>query len=302
MFETIVPWVNCPAKLLWSAECILGECPVWNEQESCLYFLDIKGKSLLRWHEGEVGERYPLETETGAIALTRTNELVAAQRGGFARISFSPWKETPLPFPLSEPAGNRFNDGKCDPAGRFWAASMDDACRAPTGSIWSLSENGETRCHCTGFIVGNGFGWSKDHRTMYFTDSENRRILAYSFDLECGELGSCRQFAEIAPSDGYPDGLVLDDEDHVWSANWDGARITRYRPDGTIERVITMPVSRPTSLAFGGPRRETLFVTSARIGLSSAQLAEEPLSGALFALNTGFSGPELPRFGERLST
>ena len=237
--------------MVWDAGCLLGESPVWCSDTGTLYFVDIKGDELLRWSGIGSASRYPLSIQTGAIALAEVGGLVAAQETGFGWLIVEPWSESSWPLPYPERAGNRFNDGKCDAAGRFWAASMDDACIAPTGNIWSLSPDGTMRCHGGEFIVGNGFGWSSDNRLMYFTDSENRHILVYDFDLANGDIGNPRIFAVVAPECGYPDGLVVDAEDHVWSAHWDGGRITRYRPDGSVERVIKMPVPRPTSLAFG---------------------------------------------------
>lgn len=289
--------ITCPTRLIWDARCLLGEGPVWCDKESSLYFVDIKGKQLLRWHAGQVGKRFPLKRETGTVVPCANGGLLAAQTGGFGFIELDPWRETSIGPPVDESSRNRFNDGKCDAAGRFWVASMDDACRQATGVVWCLSPDGTVRRHVDGFVVGNGFGWSRDGRTMYFTDSENRRILAYPFDMKTGTLGTSRCFASIDPHDGYPDGLAVDDDDHVWSAHWDGGCVTRYRPDGSVERVIALPVPRPTSLAFGGSERRTLFITSARIGLGRAELEAAPLSGALFALDTGFSGPLPEMFG-----
>jgi sugar lactone lactonase YvrE len=285
-------------RLLWDAQCLLGEGPFWSERENCLYFVDIKGRQLLRWRGGQDGDRFSLARETGTVVPCVDGSFLAAQTGGFARIELAPWREVAVGPAVDEPVGNRFNDGKCDAAGRLWIASMDDACRHPTGAIWCLQPDGAVRRHADEFIVGNGFGWSLDGKTMYFTDSENRRVLAYTFDLDRGVLGDCRCFAVVPEHAGYPDGLAVDDENHVWSAHWDGGCVTRYRPDGSIERVIGLPVPRPTSLAFGGPSRSTLFVTSARMGLDETQLAAAPLSGGLFALDTGFSGSFPNLFGQ----
>ena len=168
------------ACVAWPLDCLLGESPVWCPRTQRLYFVDIKGQRLYR-HDGDSsGETWPLALPTGSIAPARDGSLIAAQQHGFARITIAPFSETPLPVPLDEPAGNRFNDGKCDAAGRFWAASMDDACQVPSGRIWCLEGKDTVSQHADGFIVGNGFGWSLDNRTMYFTDSENRRIDAYA--------------------------------------------------------------------------------------------------------------------------
>jgi sugar lactone lactonase YvrE len=268
----------------WASNCLLGESPVWNEDERALYFVDIKGRNLYRWSELGRREIFRLTSETGAIVRAACGGLIAAQRSGFATLLLDPWSEIAIGAPVIERNENRLNDGKCDAAGRFWVASMDDECKQASGKIWSLELDGTVRCHRGGFVVGNGFGWSSDSRTMYFTDSENRKILAYEFDLLSGSLGASRCFAEIPPEAGYPDGLVVDADDCVWSAHWDGWRITRYRPDGVIDRIIPMPVPRPTSLAFGGDDMQTLFVTSARIGLLPESLDAAPLSGALFTL------------------
>jgi sugar lactone lactonase YvrE len=281
----------CPVHLVWNVGSLLGESPVWSHEDSSLYFIDIKGKQLNRWNHHRGGVSFPLKFETGSIVPCSNGVFLAAQSGGLAIIETDPWREVRVGPRIEEPNNNRFNDGKCDMYGRYWFASMDNDCSLASGTVWSFSPNGMLRRHFGGFIVGNGFGWSLDGSTMYFTDSENRCIQAFPYDLKAGVLGTGDCFARIDPSKGYPDGLAVDDEDHVWSAHWDGGRISRYRPDGTIERVIPLPVPRPTSLAFGGPDRSTLFVTSARIGLSCAQLRNAPLSGGLFSIEAGISGP-----------
>ncbi len=272
--------------LVWDARCLLGESPVWSDVRQTLFFVDIKGKLLLSHSPGGENLSFPLGVETGSIVLAASShsDLIAAQKNQFCRLSLAPWMEEAILLPEGEPAHNRFNDGKCDAAGRFWAATMDDLCEVPTGKIWCLSPDGSMRSHEDGFIVGNGFGWSLDNRTMYFTDSEARQILAYEFDLASGTLGTRRCFATVDSAAGYPDGLVVDADDHVWSAHWDGGCITRYRPDGTVERVVTLPISRPTSLAFGGRDYQSLYITSARTGLDAAALQRAPLSGGLFEL------------------
>jgi sugar lactone lactonase YvrE len=282
-------------RCIWNLGALLGEGPLWSSRESCLYFLDIKRPALHRWSEVGKGETIPLKNETGAIALRECGELVAAMRSGFALLDPRTGKAELLASPEADLPDNRFNDGECDPQGRFWAASMDDRGKVPSGQLWRLSSDGRIERKAGGFIVGNGLGWSLDGGTMYFTDSENRTILAYDFDQTLGELGSPRIFARTQDGEGLPDGLTVDAEDHVWSAHWDGWRVTRYRPDGSIERVIDCPVPRPTSLAFGGRDLDRLYITSASIDLSKEQLAAAPLSGGLFEMMPGVRGrPSFP--------
>ena len=283
-------------RCLWDAKTLLGEGPLWHEERQCLLFVDIKRPAILaRYQDGRTA-RYPMPSEIGCIVRRRSGGLVAALKSGLAFIDLDPLRvEVVVPLEADLP-GNRPNDGKCDPAGRLWVATMDNAVKSATGAIWRVS--GDLCCErvAGGHIVGNGFGWSPDHATMYFTDSEERTIFAFAFDAATGALGDKRVFATIAADAGYPDGLAVDAEGGVWSAHWDGGRITRYRPDGGIDRVVSMPVPRPTSLAFGGPGYGQLFVTSASIELDAAALAQAPLSGGLFEVDAGVRGLPEPCF------
>ncbi|MBT3196645.1 MAG: SMP-30/gluconolactonase/LRE family protein [Gammaproteobacteria bacterium] len=264
--------------------CLLAESPLWDPATETLFFVDIKGRQLHAWSPHHEPQSWPLDDQTGAIALRHSGGLIGAQKKRFISIQLSPFEVKTVGTLPDEPEGNRFNDGKCDALGRFWAATMDDACRLPTGAIWSINPLQQIKQHDEGYIVGNGFGWNRDNTRFYFTDSENRTIYTWDFDLTTGAIENRRIFATIAEDAGYPDGLCVDAEDFVWSAHWDGGRITRYRPDGEIDRVIPLPVPRPTSLAFGGEGLTTLFITTASVELSSQQLIEAPLSGAILAL------------------
>jgi ABC-type nitrate/sulfonate/bicarbonate transport system ATPase subunit len=158
------------------------------------------------------------------------------------------------------------------------------------GSLYRLDTDGRVSRMDTGFHVSNGLGWSPDNRRFYFTDSGPKRIYVYDFDLEGGAVENRRTFVQVPDGVGVPDGLAVDAEGFVWSAHWDGWCVTRYDPDGKVDRVINLPVPRPTSCAFGGPDLTTLYITSARIRLSAGQLAEAPLSGSVFALQSGIRG------------
>jgi sugar lactone lactonase YvrE len=284
-------------RCLWQAETLLGEGPLWWAERETLLFVDIKRPAILSWSTNGVTASYPMPMEIGCITLRRHSGLAAMLRDGLAFVDLSPLAISLVLEIERELPDNRFNDGKCDPQGRLWSASMDDRVKDPTGAIWRISGDlSASRMEESGHIVGNGFGWSPDGATMYFTDSEARVIFAYAFDGATGALGARRVFATVPADAGYPDGLTVDEEGGVWSAHWDGGRITRYRPDGSIDRVILMPVPRPTSLAFGGDGLGRLFVTSASIGLSADALAEAPLSGALFEVDAGVRGRPEARF------
>ena len=281
---------------MWDAKAVLGESPLWWPEQNRLLFVDIKKPAILSWHPNEGCERYPLDSEIGCLVHRRKGGFMAALRSGLASINLNPFSVSSIQSFEADMPGNRPNDGKCDAAGRLWVASMDNAETQPHGAIWRISADLTGQRMDGGFIVGNGFGWSRDGHTMYFTDSANRTIFAYAYAPATGNIGQRRIFATIGEDAGYPDGLCVDAEDHVWSAHWNGWRITRYRPDGTIERVIPMPVPLVTSLTFGGMDLDKLYITTASIGLNEKELAAAPLSGGLFELDTGIRGVPEPRF------
>ncbi len=251
---------------LTETSCVLGEGPVWHD--NALWWVDIKQPSLHRLAGGVVGgdyQRFPLPEPVGAAVPTTAGDWLVGLKSGVYR--FHPMTGALTPFATLEPGmpGNRLNDGKVDPRGRFWVGSMDDAEAAPTGHFYCLTGPvPQVATLPVNFTVTNGIGWSGDGRTLYLTDSANRTIYRADYDLETGAVGARQVFAQLTPEEGYPDGLCVDAEDHIWSCHWDGGRITRYRPDGSRERVLSVPMTRPTSCCFGGPALDVLYVTSAR--------------------------------------
>ncbi|MDF1586353.1 SMP-30/gluconolactonase/LRE family protein [Marinimicrococcus flavescens] len=272
------------------ARAALGEGPLWHPGEQALYWIDIKAPALHRLDPASGREKHwPLPEAIGSFCFREAGGLVLALRSGLAFLDPESGGITPVARP-DEPPGNRFNDGKCDRAGRFFAGTMDDAETACSGALYRLDPDRSLHRIRSDVYISNGLGWSTDDRVMYFTDSPRQVIWAYDYDIVTGRTANERVFARIAEDAGYPDGLCVDAEDHVWSAHWDGARLTRWRPDGSIERVVPMPVPRPTSCCFGGPDLATLYVTSARTGLDERALAAAPLAGGVFALEPGVRG------------
>ena len=295
------PAADRPVRVAVGADAQLGESPLWSPAENALYWVDIKNPRLFRHDMGAGVTRVTaMPEEIGAIALRTGGGLVAAMRSGFALIDRHGIATPAFARPEADLPHNRFNDGKCDRAGRFWAASMNDREGGPTGHLWRLDD---LRGHAhmeSGFVIGNGLGWSPDDRVFYFTDSVARRIYAYDFDIASGAIANRRVFGRVPEDAGVPDGLCVDADGHVWSAHWDGWRVTRYAPDGRIVEVLRMPVPRPTSCAFGGAALDTLYVTTARIWLDGATLARAPLSGSILAIATDSRGlPETPFRPER---
>jgi len=274
-----------------AANAIVGEGPRWDPATGVLYWVDIKRPALFRWDpgHGQTGH-WPMSRPIGCASAAPGGRVLFADSDGFGTLELGTGDVSRIADPENDLPGNRFNDGKVDRAGRFWAGTMDDLCVHPTGSLYRLDVDFSIRRMDTGFVCSNGLGWSPDNRTMYFTDSMARTIWAYEFDLTNGELGERRHFARLADHDGVPDGLTVDSEGFIWSAVWDGWRLIRYAPDGGIDREVPIPVQRPTSCTFGGPDLKTLYITSACEGLSRSALERGPLAGALFALETDVPG------------
>jgi sugar lactone lactonase YvrE len=285
-------------RCLVDARASVGEGPVWNEADGCLWWIDIKIPRLFRT-EPESGEttEWPLPERIGSFAFRHDGTLICAMKSGFK--IFDPQSEgwTDLADPESHLPGNRFNDGKCDASGRFFAGTMDDEEFECTGSLYRLDPDHTITTTKTGISISNGLGWSPDHRTMYYTDTKKACIWAYDYAIATGAMTNERIFADVPVEHGYPDGLCVDAEGFVWGAHWEGWRVTRYAPDGSVDRVVEMPVPKITSCCFGGPDMTTLFITSARIDLDEPALAKAPLSGGLFAIQTDVRGQPCLLFG-----
>lgn len=276
----------------------LGEGPVWDASEGALYWVDIQEGLLQRWVPGtDMVERWTMPERVGALALRADRGLVLALASGFALFDPATDKLERRAAPEAHLPGNRFNDGKCDARGRFWAGTMDDAALHQSGSLYRLDPDGDCSAMATGIGITNSLAWSPDNATFYFADTLRDTIFACDFHLDSGTLSNRRVFATTDAQPGSPDGSTVDEEGFLWNAQWGGWRLVRYAPDGRIDRVVDLPVAQPTSCMFGGPDMRTLFVTSARIGLPPAERERQPWAGHVLALEVGTRGLPTARFG-----
>jgi sugar lactone lactonase YvrE len=285
------------ADVIARAQADLGEGPLWDPDRGRLLWLDI-----LR---GEIHALDPLSGDDAcllrfdepvpAVALRASGGLVVALERGFALLAPGAGADaaTRLGDVLPADSGLRFNDGACDPDGRFWSGTLRyDG--APGGAALHVLEPDRTVATALhGLSLSNGLAWSDDGRMLFHVDTATGGVDAYPRD-GAARLGRRRRIVDIPGDAGAPDGMCLDAEGYLWVALWDGGAVHRYAPDGTLLRRVELPISRPTSCAFGDGH--TLFVTSARHGLSDAQLEREPLAGAVFALDAGVTGASVPRF------
>lgn len=266
------------------AKATIGESPLWSARRERLLWIDIMGRQLHTYDPAtgrdEVTE---LSAPAGLLAEESSGGIFLALEHGLARVGPDGEMERFACAPHADPAF-RFNDGKFDPQGRLWTGLMNKEGKRGSGVLYRFDPDGTWHVADTGFDLPNGLEWSRDGRTFYFTDSHKGKIYAYDFDPVSGGVENRRQFFGMNPADGKPDGLIMDPECYFLSVLFDGSAIARIAPDGSLERMIRLPVPRPTSCAFGGDGR-TLFVTTARIGLSDAQLDDAPLSGSLLQLD-----------------
>jgi sugar lactone lactonase YvrE len=279
---------------------VLGEVPLWCERTNKLWWVDVRRPALQSYEPSTATHcafRLPDGMLTGSIALCESGGFLLATNSGFYRYDpLSGQPPHPLYNPEADKPGNRLNDGKCDRRGRFWVGSMLDARREPEGALYRF--DADLQCHqqLTGIVVPNAISWSPDDRTMYFADTHRQIIWAFDYDLDSGTLSRRRVFKDWTHQLGRPDGATVDAEGYIWNAMVATGQVVRLAPDGSIDRVIQMPVTNPTCPAFGGPDLATLYVTSHSQRMPAERLAQEPYAGGLFALDVGVKGLPEPRF------
>ena len=284
------------------AGALLGECPLWSPEEGVLYWEDIDGRSVHRYDPATgVDLTREMQGRPGSMVLTSVpgRLLVAAE----TELVWFDWETGAAnPWITLEPpgTGNRMNDGRTDPAGRYWVGSMYEFAveERYTGSLYRIEADGSFAVTRRGVGVPNALAFDTGRNRMYWADSLSRTVLCYDYDLETGAARNERVFVEFGDLPGRPDGACLDVEGCYWVAAVHGAAVLRFTPDGALDRRIDLPTSKPSMTAFGGADMGTLFVTSIGGGGSHPLKADEPRAGDLFALDPGVTGvPDAPFAG-----
>jgi D-xylonolactonase len=281
---------------LGDSRALLGESPLWSADRQTLYWLDLRRPALYSWTEaqGESSIALDLEGPLGPLVPTRDpGAVVTSDVTGLHAVDLDTGATRKLGDPLAETPGVHFNDGKTDRAGRLWLGTADDDESEAIGALHRVVvEDGRFTIQVvdSGFAVSNGPAVSPDGSTLYFDDTPAGRILAYPLGRN-GQLGESSIFATFDEErDGLPDGCTVDAEGCLWAGFWGGGRIARFAPDGTQLQEFEVPALNVTSVAFGGPDLTTLFVTTARKGMTPEQLAEYPGSGGTYAVEPGVAG------------
>ncbi len=287
-------------ELLWPAQAELGEGPVWIEREDALYWVNIKGNAIhrLQWSTS-AKKSWKTKNKIGTLLPVLKGGFIGAFDNGIHLVTLDEASENASTQLIIDPEvkypNNRFNDGKIGPDGAFWTGSMDDIETNATGSLYRISEQGNCTVKDSGYIVTNGPTFSLDGKTLYHTDTFAGEIYAFDMDAS-GEISNKRLFITIPKEDGYPDGMCVDNDGCLWVCHWGGWRLTRFSPQGQEIGRIAMPVSNVTSCVFGGDDFKTLFITTAKAGLSEEELSKQPSAGGLFAVSLDVAGPQTQYF------
>ncbi len=296
-------------RLALDARARLGECPLWSMTEQKLYWVDIPGRGIHRFDPASgKDESWPMPAEPGCIALTANGCLIVALRDGFYRFNPANAQLNKIADAPYDPTQFRFNDGRCDAAGRFWVGTLHEPRTAEAAEMYCLEKSkvrlGWGVAAGLGVKVSNGLAFSPDNKTVFQSDTSNHVIYQFPFDLASGTVGARREFARAAdtrPAPNYggrPDGAAIDSEGCYWSAQIDGGRVLRYSPQGEVVAIVYLPVKRVTMVAFGGPDLRTIYMTTARDGLSEADQLRYPQAGGVFACEVGVTGVAEPLYRE----
>jgi sugar lactone lactonase YvrE len=279
---------------------VLGETPLWCERTASLLWLDIDAGRLQRFHPASGRhDAFTFDDRfVGTLALTQETGRVLL--GMDLSMSFFDLAtgERELLCEVEPPGSDtRLNDGRCDSQGRLWVGSMDNQLHRPHGAFYRVDPDGSTHRLFGDVIVSNTVAMSPTHDRLYFSDT--RRFMTWQFDLDmmAGTLSNRRVFVDHSSTRSRPDGACVDCEGYVWIAMFGGGRVVRYAPDGSVDRVVELPVSNPTCVCLGGPDMKTLYITTARKFLDRTQLRAQPLAGALLAIDVPVPGLSECRFG-----
>ena len=277
----------------------LGECPRWDERERVLYWVDILEPALHRFDPATgIDKAFALPENIGCFSLAEEGGFIAGLRSGVWLLDEAARPVRQLAVNPEDVRTSRFNDGRCDASGRLFAGTIDEPKAGGNAHLYRFAD-GELQALSAGLLTSNGLAFSPDNRWLYHSDTPNFTIYRRAYDLATGACGDAEVWARIQPTAddrGRPDGAAIDAEGYYWSAFYEGGRVVRFAPDGSVDAVYPVPVRCPTMCAFGGDDLRTLYITSSRAGRSADELEREPLAGGLFAMRTDVPGLPEPRW------
>jgi sugar lactone lactonase YvrE len=286
------------AELVLDARAMLGEGAFWDAERRRLLWVDILGCKLRIFDPATKENRtIDLDQHVGAVVPRRAGGVALALHHGFALMDLESGQLTMIHDPEADRPRNRFNDGKCDPAGRFWAGTISLDDEPGVAALYRMDADRCVHCVLEGVSISNGLAWSLDRRRMYYIDTPTREVATFDYDDATGAIAGRRVAIRVPESMGAPDGMTIDSEGMLWVALWGGGQVGRWDPaTGRLLDTIAVPARLVTSCALGGPRLDELYITTARVGLSADELARQPLSGGLFRAPVPVPGLPLPGY------
>jgi len=291
--------VNTPVvSIAHKAEAALGEGAFWNQQTQEFYWIDIEGKQLHIFNpETKSNTSYDMPSRIGTVVPTTDNKALVALEDGIYNFDIDTKELSLFAGIEADIPSNRFNDGKCDPAGRLWAGTMRMDESSPAAKLYSIEADGSYKERLDSITISNGIVWTKDKKTMYYIDTPTSNIRAYDYDVKTGDISNERIAVDIPKSLGFPDGMSIDENDKLWVGMWNGNAVIQFDPrEGTVVCKIEVPARNVTSCAFGGKNLSTLYITSARVGMTDEELKQFPDAGSVFTVELNVKGVPSPVF------
>ena len=288
------------ARSILQTQATLGEGALWNPETHQLYWVDIEGRAFHVFNPVTRQDScFPTFARVGTVAPMHNGNALLALQTGIHEFDLSTGHLTLLVNPFTDP-NLRFNDGKCDPAGRLWVGTFHLAQELHAGTLYRFDPDGRLHVMLRGITNSNGIAWSLDYATMYYIDTPTLMVQAFDYDNATGSIANPRVIVRIPEGPASPDGMTIDAEGKLWVALWCGGAVHRYDPQtGAMLQVIEVAAPLTSSCAFGGPDLKTLYITTARHGLTPEQLGEFPLSGNLFAVEPGVRGVPACFYGKK---
>ena len=290
--------MSIEVELRLDAHAIVGEGPIWDDEAQVLYWVDIMANTLHVFDPVKNEDRtFDVGQHVGTVVPRAAGGVMLALYQGFAAFDLRTQTLTLIHDPEAHLPDNRFNDGKCDPAGRLWAGTMAYQNQTTQGSLYCLNTDLSVKKMRGDIGISNGLAWSLDHSTMYYIDSVTYMVKAYDYDLATGDIQNERTIIRVPKEVGLPDGMTIDSEGMLWVAHFGGGRVCRWHPErGEILQTIFLPASQITACAFGDKDLDTLYITSAAVRLSEEALQREPQAGGLFSVKPGCRGVKAFKF------